>query len=286
MSDTFTELVSLIAKLRGPNGCPWDRKQTHDSLKPFLVEETYEVLEALDHHPPPQLCEELGDLLLQILLHAEIEAEQHHFTITDVLLVLKEKLIRRHPHVFNQTSENSPTLNAEKVGHQWEHIKQRERTEAGKPESVLEGVPLSLPALLRAYQLQKRAARVGFDWTKPEEVLEKLDEELEELRTATVSHQAEFTSPSKELRQKEAIEHEFGDVLFTIANLSRFLEVNPEEALRKACNRFVSRFTSMEDQAASLGKTLAELTPAEWEELWNTAKQQECQISFPSKPNP
>lgn len=278
MSQAFDDLVALVARLRAPDGCPWDRKQTHDSLKPYLIEESYEVLEALDRNDPRQLREELGDLLLQVLLHTELEAEQDHFTMQDVITTLNEKLVRRHPHVFDTTRETEPSLNADQVINQWEKIKQSERAEQGQNDSILEGIPTSLPALLRAYQVQKRASRVGFDWEQPEQVVEKLDEELQELREATIHHQAIAASSSQEqdvVIAWEAIEQEFGDVLFTIANLARFLKINPEEALRKSCNRFVTRFATMEHQAAEAGKGLQQLTTAEWETFWEVAKKHE-----------
>ena len=276
MSQAFDDLVALVARLRAPDGCPWDRKQTHDSLKPYLIEESYEVLEALDRNDPRQLREELGDLLLQVVLHTELESEQNHFTMQDVITTLNEKLVRRHPHVF--TKETGPSLNADQVITQWEKIKQSERSEQGQEESILEGVPASLPALLRAYQVQKRASRVGFDWEQPEQVVEKLDEELQELREATIHHQSRAASSSHGqdvLIAWKAIEQEFGDVLFTIANLARFLKINPEEALRKSCNRFVTRFATMEQQAADVGKGLQQLSPAEWETFWEVAKKHE-----------
>jgi len=278
MSQAFDNLVALVARLRAPDGCPWDRKQTHDSLKPYLIEESYEVLEALDRNDPRQLREELGDLLLQVLLHTELEAEQDHFTMQEVIRTLTDKLIRRHPHVFNTTKETKPSLNADQVINQWENIKQSERSEKGQEKSILEGVPVSLPALLRAYQVQKRASRVGFDWEQPEQVVEKLDEELQELREAARHHQSKESSSAQAqdaFISWEAIEQEFGDVLFTVANLARFLKVNPEEALRKSCNRFVARFATMEQQAVEAGKGLQQLTTEEWETFWEVAKKHE-----------
>ena len=278
MPTPFDDLVALVARLRGPNGCSWDKKQTHETLKPYLVEEAYEVLEALDRGDPRQLREELGDLLLQILLHSEIEAEQHRFAMEDVITALHEKLIRRHPHVFGSAHETDPSFDANQVVNQWEKIKQSERSTHGRDDSILEGVPSSLPALLRAYQLQKRASRVGFDWDKPEHVLDKLDEELQELCEATHQHQAVKAAEPSERETSmalEAIEQEFGDVLFTIANLSRYLHINPEEALRKTCHRFEGRFQHMEQQAKKSGKVLQELTSTEWESYWAVAKQQE-----------
>ncbi len=290
MSQAFDDLVAVVTRLRGPNGCPWDKKQTHESLKPYLIEEAYEVLDALDRNDPRQLREELGDLLLQVLLHAELEAEQHRFTIHDVIAALDEKLTRRHPHVFGTPDETASSLNAEQVIHQWEKIKQSERSFNGQDDSMLAGVPASLPALLRAYHIQKRASRVGFDWHKPEQVIEKLEEELEELREATSRHQPlETAAAQKETTPSsfEAVEEEFGDVLFTIANLARFLKINPEEALRKSCNRFARRFAWMEQQAIQAGKALQHLTPADWDALWEEAKKHEQDaLDRPSSSSP
>ena len=272
ITQPFHDLVDVVAKLRSPGGCPWDIKQTHESLKPFLLEEAYEVLEALDTHNPQHLREELGDLLLQILLHAHIESEKQAFTINDVITDLTHKLIRRHPHVFSAASDEAPKLDSEQVVTQWEAIKQAERST--ESDSILAGVPASLPSLLRAHQIQKRAARVGFDWETPEQVFEKLDEELEELQTAALC----FTDTEPSAQEPEtnaAIEHELGDVLFTIVNVARFLRINPEEALRKANNRFTARFRYMERQGAQQKKPLGEMTALEWDTLWEAAKVQE-----------
>ncbi|MYC27570.1 MAG: nucleoside triphosphate pyrophosphohydrolase [Nitrospira sp. SB0662_bin_26] len=271
-SQAFQDLVNVVARLRSPDGCPWDIKQTHESLKPFLLEEAYEVLEALDTHNPQHLREELGDLLLQILLHAHIESEKQAFTINDVITDLTHKLIRRHPHVFSAASDEAPKLDSEQVVTQWEAIKQAERST--ESDSILAGIPASLPSLLRAHQIQKRAARVGFDWETPEQVFEKLDEELEELRAAAPC--LPDAGPSvQEPETNAAIEHELGDVLFTIVNVARFLQINPEEALRKANNRFTARFRYMERQGAQEKKTLREMTALEWDTLWEAAKIQE-----------
>ena len=272
MSQAFRDLVEVVARLRSPEGCPWDVKQTHESLKPFLLEEAYEVLEALDAQDPGHLREELGDLLLQILLHARIESEKQTFDIEDVITALTHKLIRRHPHVFTAQSEESPRLDAEQVVTQWEEIKRAERSI--ETDSILAGIPASLPSLLRAHQIQKRASLVGFDWEAPEQVLEKLDEELEELRTA-ISGLPASEPPFPEQETNGAVEHELGDVLFTIVNAARFLRINPEEALRKANNRFIGRFRHMERHGIQEGKDLRHMTTLEWETLWNVAKRQE-----------
>lgn len=272
MTQPFHDLVEVVAKLRSPEGCPWDIKQTHESLKPFLLEEAYEVLEALDTENPQHLCEELGDLLLQVLLHAHIESEKQAFNIEDVITDLTHKLIRRHPHVFSATSDETRKLDSEQVVTQWEEIKRSERSM--ESDSILAGIPASLPSLLRAHQIQKRAARVGFDWETPEQVFEKLDEELEELQ-AVAPCPPNSGASLQEPETSAAIEHELGDVLFTIVNVARFLRINPEEALRKANNRFTTRFRYMEHQGAQEKKPLGEMTALEWERLWEAAKKQE-----------
>lgn len=281
MSQAFHDLVGVIARLRSPDGCPWDIKQTHESLKPFLLEEAYEVLEALDTQDPRHLREELGDLLLQILLHAHIESEKQAFSIEDVITDLTHKLIRRHPHVFTAASDEAPKLDSEQVVNQWEAIKRAERSTEQGDDSILAGIPASLPSLLRAHQIQKRAARVGFDWDTPNQVVEKLDEELEELRVA--ASRLPVSNPSvREAETNAAVEHELGDVLFTIVNVTRFLRINPEEALRKANNRFIARFRQMERQSAQEGKDLQEMTALEWDTLWEAAKRQETIEAPPS----
>ena len=276
MSERFHKLVDLMAALRAPNGCPWDRKQTHESLKPYLLEETYEVLESIDHADRAKLPEELGDVLLQVLFHSQIASEAGHFSIDDVLDALADKLIRRHPHVFgNGTSDTTPT-NADQVVAKWEDIKRAERQAAGRRESVLDGVPTTLPALLRAYQIQARAARVGFDWTHDatgfDQVLGKIEEEIKELRLALRAPTSTETDSSASATRQEEIAAEFGDVLFSLVNLSRFIKVNPEDALRQAANRFVDRFHFIEGRAASSGRTIGDLPWLEMDQLWEEAK--------------
>ena len=264
-----------MARLRAPDGCPWDRKQTPESLKPYLLEETYEVLEAIDHHDPLCLREELGDLMLQILFHAQIGSERGTFTIDDVLEQLADKLVRRHPHVFGDRSGKEGAGTAEEVLTRWEEIKRNEREQAGdrnSPQSALSGVPKTLPALLRAYQVQARASRVGFDWPHSragqEMVLAKIEEEIRELREALA-----MTSDSR----GGQVEAEFGDLLFALVNLGRFIKVNPEEALRQATNRFTARFEYVEQEAARQGRQLDQMTLEEMDALWEAAKQREQQ---------
>ena len=279
MSERFHKLVDLMAALRAPNGCPWDRKQTHESLKPYLLEETYEVLDTIDRQDRKKLPEELGDVLLQVLFHSQIASEAGTFTIDDVLDQLSDKLIRRHPHVFPNGSNDPTPTNAEQVVARWEDIKRAERQAAGRPESVLDGVPNTLPALLRAYQIQARASRVGFDWTHDQagfdQVLNKIDEEIRELRMALRLPPSDGTTTA---RQQE-IAAEFGDVLFSLVNLARFVKVNPEDALRVSINRFVERFQFIEQQASSSGRTVNDLSIEEMNRLWEEAKKQQATTS-------
>ena len=270
MSERFDQVVAIMARLRGEGGCPWDRKQTRDSLKPYLIEEAYEVLETIEAQDDPKLKEELGDVLLQVLFHAQIGREHNTFTIEDVLETLADKLIRRHPHVFGETKVSG----AEEVIHRWEEIKRQEKagqSENGDSGSALDGVPKALPALLRAYQMQVRAARVGFDWPHDETgyalVVGKVHEELrevEEARAATAQNATEAA--------RRRLQDEVGDILFALVNLARLLKVNPEEALRGSANRFAARFTHMEQAAKAGGRSLSGMTLAEMDRLWDEAK--------------
>lgn len=274
MSERFTKLVGIMAALRAQNGCPWDRKQTHESLKPYLLEETYEVLETIDQGDQAKLREELGDVLLQVIFHSQIAAEAGAFTVEDVLDTLAEKLVRRHPHVFGNGDQTGTLTNSEQVLNQWEHIKRAEREAAGGTQSALDGVPKTLPALLRAYQTQARAARVGFDWphntTGLEHIFGKVAEEVGELKEALA--QAESGSGPNQPGRQTDIEAELGDILFSLVNLARFVKVNPEEALRRSTNRFIDRFHLVETQAAEKGTALTDMTLAEMDKLWDEAK--------------
>ncbi len=273
MSDRFDRVVEIMARLRGEGGCPWDRKQTRETLKPYLVEEAYEVLEMIEKQDEAKLKEELGDVLLQVLFHAQIGGERKTFTIEDVLETLAEKLVRRHPHVFGESKVNT----ADEVVHRWEEIKRQEKagqSDNGEAGSALEGVPKSLPALLRAYQLQVRAARVGFDWPHDEtgyaQVVGKIREELREVDGARA--EAARTTTDEARRR---LEDEVGDLLFALVNLARLVKVNPEEALRGAANRFAKRFAYMEEAAKRNGRALSEMTLAEMDHLWDAAKASE-----------
>jgi len=255
VDNSFSQLVNLMARLRGPAGCPWDREQTPESLKPFLVEECYEVIEALDEGSPDKVKEELGDLLFQIIFHARIAEEQGTFTIQDVISAIVDKMTRRHPHVFG---EEKVSTSGEVLAN-WEEIKKKEKAHQERT-SILDGVPQGMPALLRAHGIQKRAARVGFDWNELDEALPKLDEEI-----------AEFKESLK-TKDATAIEDELGDIFFMLVNISRFLEINPEDALRKTISKFIHRFRYIEENAAEAGRSLKEMTLDEMEKLWQEAK--------------
>jgi tetrapyrrole methylase family protein/MazG family protein len=255
LNNTFSQLVDLMAQLRGPAGCPWDREQTPESLKPSLIEECYEVIEALDDGSPDKVKEELGDLLFQIIFHARIAEEKGAFTIQDVIGMIVEKMIRRHPHVFGDEKVST----SGEVLANWEEIKKKEKAHQERT-SILDGIPQGMPALLRAQGIQKRAARVGFDWNQLDEALPKLDEELLEFKES--------------LRSKDAaaIEEELGDIFFTLVNISRFLKINPEDALRKTISKFIHRFRYIEEHAAEEGRTMHDMTLDEMEKLWQEAK--------------
>jgi len=251
---SFDELVALMTTLRGPGGCPWDRKQTLATLKPFIVEESYEVVDAIDRNDRQALAEELGDFLLQAVFVAEITRGEGSFDIYDVITTIHDKLVRRHPHVFG----NVEAKDAEQVLVNWEKLKNEERKAENK--SVLAGVPQSLPALLKASRLTEKAARVGFDWRRAEDVFAKIDEEIDELREAVGEEDAGKTHD------------EIGDLLFTIANIARKLGVNAEEALQSANRKFMRRFESMESAVRAKGRNLDQLTLEQMDALWDDAK--------------
>lgn len=251
--EQFQRLVDIMAKLRAPGGCPWDREQTHESIKPYLIEETYELVEAIDNKDDAGMREELGDLLLQVVFHSDMAKERGAFDIGDVADAISAKMISRHPHVFAGAKFDTP----EAVLQQWTD---RKKEEGKFRESALDGVPGHLPSLLRAHRLQSRAARVGFDWKEVDDVMKKLDEELREFRQAM------------ERKDKAAIEDELGDVFFSLVNVSRFLRVNAEEALRKTIGKFVTRFRHIERKAAESGRQLADMSLEEMDALWDEAK--------------
>jgi tetrapyrrole methylase family protein/MazG family protein len=246
----FDTLAAIIATLRAPDGCPWDKEQTHQSLRESLLSETYEVLEALDENDKAKLCEELGDLLLQIVLHAQIAKDSGEFKIDDVIKSISEKIIRRHPHVFGSCKVKDST----EVMHNWEALKKDER-DAGA--SMLAGVPKQMPALAYAYEISWRAVRVGFEWKNIEGVIDKLIEEIGEI---------------KEAHTPEEKTQEFGDLLFTLVNFARWQGIDAESALRQANRKFYRRFSNIEELCHRRGKELQKLTLKEWDDLWEEAK--------------
>jgi tetrapyrrole methylase family protein/MazG family protein len=247
----FARLVEIMAQLRSPNGCPWDREQTHHSLRQFLLEETYEVLEAIEQQRDDELCKELGDLLLQVVFHAQIANEMGRFAISEVIAGISEKLIRRHPHVFGDATVNSVAEQSAL----WEKLKKAE----GK-SSVIDGVPASLPALQRAQRLQQKAGTAGFDWENVEQVLEKFHSEWEELAQA------------RRAGNSRQVEEEFGDVLFSLVAVGRWLGLNAEDALRQACEKFSRRFRLVERNLTSAPENVNRVTPEKLDALWEKAK--------------
>jgi MazG family protein len=250
----FDDLVKLMTTLRGPGGCPWDRKQSLPDLKPYVIEEAYEVVDAIDRDDRKALAEEVGDLLLEAVFISEITREEGTFDIYDAVGLVHDKLVRRHPHVFADAEADD----AEQVLVNWEKLKNEERKAENK--SVLSGVPQALPALLKASRLTEKAARVGFDWRATDEVFAKVDEEIAELREAVKN-----ASP-------EEIHEEIGDLLFTIANIARKVNVNPEEALQSTNRKFMRRFEHMESAVRERGQNLDQLTLEEMDALWDAAK--------------
>ena len=256
------QLTDIVAKLRGPGGCPWDREQTHASLRSALLEEAHEVVAAIDNRDDANLREELGDLLLQSVFHAQLAAEEGRFTFNDVAHEIATKLVRRHPHVFaaDHCADSAAVLQ------RWEEIKRAEKGDAAA--SALDGLPGGLPALLHAQKTQKKAARVGFDWPDVEPVFAKLHEEISELRAALTAPATDLLSPIS------AIEDELGDLLFTVVNLARKLHLDAETALHHSTRKFSARFRAVEQLASARGITLEKLTLAELDQLWDEVKRQ------------
>ncbi|MDA8121744.1 MAG: nucleoside triphosphate pyrophosphohydrolase [Deltaproteobacteria bacterium] len=252
--DDFRKLLDIMARLRSEGGCEWDRVQTHASLRQYLLEETHEVLDAITRKDPEHLCEELGDLLLQIMFHARIAEENGQFDVSDVLSRISEKMIRRHPHVFSDATADTPDA----VSLQWDHIKKT--VENRNHASRIGGVPREFPSLLRAAKLTRKAARVGFDWENTGQVLAKVKEEMGELMEALPRG------------VPEELEHELGDVLFSLVNLARFINVNPEVAMMAANERFERRFREMEKIAAESGNSIENSDPATLDRFWEMAK--------------
>jgi MazG family protein len=255
--EKFQRLVEIMARLRGPGGCPWDREQTFDTIKPYTLEETYEVLDAIDRREWQELAEELGDFILQAVFYAQMAAEQELFRIDDALDAINQKLIRRHPHVFGDESAET----AGDVKRIWGEVKAAEKKDKGNPDqTLLGGVPRALPALVEAQQIASRAAGVGFDWENPEQVIEKLHEELAELDEA------------RRNASQDELEDEMGDLLFVLVNLARFVKVDPEQALRRTNAKFRERFGFIERRLLAQGKSLQEANIEEMEALWQEAK--------------
>ncbi len=263
----FERLLDIMRALRAPGGCPWDREQTHASLRPFVLEETYEVLEAIESGSPAELREELGDFLFEAVFLAQISEERGEFTIGDAIEAICDKLVRRHPHVFNR-QPGEAALTSGQVIEKWETIKARERAEAGlapkqKTTTILGGVPKTLPSLLRAYEISSRAAAVGFEWARPEDVLDKIEEEVAEVRREVEAGATGDLSRAEE---------EMGDLLFAIANLSRKLGIEPESALRRATEKFTRRFDAVERAFVARNHPLSEATLEEMEAEWERVK--------------
>ncbi len=285
---TIADLLEIMKRLRDPvTGCPWDRAQNFESIAPYTLEEAYEVAEAIAEKNWPALCEELGDLLLQVIFHSQMAEEKGYFSFSDVLNALAAKLVRRHPHVFASSDSAGAPGGARPAPHSpedvkgiWEQIKAEERAEksqtrpvaaAAQTASILDNVPRALPALSRAVKLQHRAARVGFDWPSTDQVIEKLNEEMLELA-------AELAA----CRDRARIADELGDLLFVYANLARHLDIDPEQALQNANRKFITRFRYIEDTLQKEGKTLAETSLEEMDRLWNAAKSLKSEPAPPS----
>jgi tetrapyrrole methylase family protein / MazG family protein len=266
----FEKLVAVQARLRAPNGCPWDREQTHETLRTYLIEEAYEVLEALESGNNAKFAEEMGDLLLQIVFHSQIAEEEGRFTVSEVIREIHDKMIRRHPHVFGDTRAKDSA----EVLRNWEQIKSEERLQAAKKNggarsgiekevSLLDGVSRALPATLEGFQLTRKAARMGFDWEEAAGIFDKMGEETVELQSALIT------------KDRRKMEEEMGDLLFAAVNLARFLKMDPEIALKKANAKFSRRFRAMEKLARESGREFKKLPREEMEALWDVTKQAE-----------
>ena len=263
---SFQELVDIMARLRADGGCPWDREQTHTTLKRYLLEEAYETLEAIDARDDKALCAELGDVLLQVVFHAQIADETGRFTIDDICRAIVDKLIRRHPHVFSDVAVED----ADHVVTNWERIKRAERSGGGETPSALDGVPAQFPALLRAQRIQEKASRVGFDWDDLSGPLGKMREELREVEQAMQSWHPGSAEPAS-----AELEEEFGDLLFALVNAARFLKLTPEDALRRSVDKFERRFRGVETAFADQGVELRSASLEEMDRVWEKVKEEE-----------
>lgn len=278
----FETLLEIMSRLRGEGGCPWDREQTYETIKNFLIEETYETVEAIEDGDPKALCDELGDVLLQIIFLSQIAKEENLFTIDEVIDAISAKMIRRHPHVFGGTR----VADSAEVLRNWEQMKQAERvekkdsgTETTPTPSILDGVTRRIPAVLEASQLSQRAARVGFDWAKAEEILEKLHEEMDELRVAIKAQAESGVDPLTAETSRSNVEDEIGDIFFVAVNLARYFKIDPESALKKTNQKFRNRFRYIEAMLARSNKSFDESSLEEMEKYWQEAKQAESGTS-------
>ncbi|MQA30498.1 MAG: nucleoside triphosphate pyrophosphohydrolase [Luteitalea sp.] len=262
--DEFTRLVEIMATLRGRDGCPWDREQTIASLRPYVLEETYELLEAIDRQDHEALCEELGDFLFEAVFIAQLESESGFFGIADAVRGVADKLVRRHPHVFARDTGEAALDTANQVRVRWEEIKAEERRSRPTGKTLLGGIPVTLPALLRASQIGARATSVGFDWAGAAAVVDKMQEEVDEIR--------EVVSAAGAI-SRDRVEEEIGDLLFAVANLSRKLGIEPESALRKANDKFTERFTTLERRVEESGRTMSDMTLEELDAEWRRVKE-------------
>ena len=253
--NSLSKLIKITDTLMGEDGCPWDKVQTRESLKPYLVEETYEVLEALDENDPEKIKDELGDLLYQIIFHSKISSLKGEFDFRDVIDNLSEKMVRRHPHVFKDGKLRTP----DQVIEQWEDIKKKEKNKKNQ-KSILDSIPINLPSLIRAQKIQKKAAKEGFDWERINDVFDKLDEEILEFKEAVLA------------KKNMDIQSEIGDIIFVITNISKFYKIDAEEALRSTNNKFIKRFHYIEQQLEEKGKTLKDSTLEEMEHYWQESK--------------
>lgn len=254
---TLEDLTELMATLRSEKGCPWDRKQSKDSLKPYIIEESYEVVEAVDEKDPQKIKDELGDVLFQVVFYAQLLQEEDGLDIYDIIEGVHSKMVRRHPHVFGEVN----VKDADEVLVNWEQIKQTEKS--SERASVLDGVPKDLPSLIKAHRIQSKVSHVGFEWENYHQVLEKLDEEFSELRQAYKHGDI------------EEVEDEFGDLLFVLVSIARFLDVNPDNALRKAISKFTKRFNSIEEHMQDMNKVWQDMSTEEMDRMWAEAKNKE-----------
>jgi len=268
----FDELIRVVRRLRAPKGCPWDRVQTHATLKPYMVEEVYEALEAIDSKDYKKLAEELGDMLLHIVMQAEMGREEKKFTIDDVISSISAKMIRRHPHVFS----NKKVRSVEEVWKRWEEIKSKEvKGSSDKVKGILESVPNALPALYRADKVQRRAARVGFDWNNIAGAWDKVDEEEKEILKLMGRSKYQTSKPKVKPKTVAKIKEELGDLLFAIVNVSRKLDIDAEEALQNATSKFMRRFKEIELHAGKSGRHISKMTLPEMDAVWNDIKKRE-----------